>query len=163
MRCCGEAIVVTPRGRRKWVTHSDYAARSAGQSRNSRPRAGDRMILFYFRWVGFWQAVLDPRSWTQTAYLPAFKSPRHGRSASMEGKDMKFVLVNGRIPRPQSFCALCCESIGESYLREVATRLSFCDHNCYARYSKGLRHIAKPLEWLSTREIANGSPHSPAR
>jgi hypothetical protein len=31
---------------------------------------------------------------------------------------MKFVLVNGRTPRPQSFCAWCCEPIGESYLRE---------------------------------------------
>jgi hypothetical protein len=32
---------------------------------------------------------------------------------------MKFVLVNGRRPRPESFCALCCESIGENYLREL--------------------------------------------
>jgi len=45
---------------------------------------------------------------------------------------MKFVLVNGRTPRPQSFCALCCEPIGESYLRELTTRLSYCDHKCYA-------------------------------
>jgi len=37
---------------------------------------------------------------------------------------VKFVLVNGRTPRPQSFCALCCEPIGGSYLREIATRLS---------------------------------------
>ena len=44
---------------------------------------------------------------------------------------VKFILVNGRTPRPQSFCALCCEPIGESYLREIATRLSYCDHNCY--------------------------------
>ena len=44
---------------------------------------------------------------------------------------MKFVLVNGRTPRPQSFCALCCEAIGESYLRELTTRLSYCDHKCY--------------------------------
>jgi hypothetical protein len=44
---------------------------------------------------------------------------------------MKFILVNGRTPRPQSFCALCCEPIGESYLRELATGLSYCDHNCY--------------------------------
>jgi hypothetical protein len=45
---------------------------------------------------------------------------------------MKFVLVNGRTPRPQSFCALCREPIGESYLRELTTRLSYCDHKCYA-------------------------------
>ena len=37
---------------------------------------------------------------------------------------MKFVLVNGRTPRPESFCALCCEPIGQGYLRELATRLS---------------------------------------
>ena len=45
--------------------------------------------------------------------------------------NMKFVLVTGRIPSPQSFCALCCEPIGASYLREVATRLCYCDHECY--------------------------------
>lgn len=44
---------------------------------------------------------------------------------------MKFILVNGRTPRPPSFCALCCKPIGESYLRETATRLSYCDHECY--------------------------------
>ena len=44
---------------------------------------------------------------------------------------MKFLLVNGRTPRPQSFCALCCEPIEGSYLREIATRLSYCDHKCY--------------------------------
>jgi hypothetical protein len=44
---------------------------------------------------------------------------------------MKFVVVNGRTPSPQSFCALCCEPIGESYLRELTTRLSYCDHECY--------------------------------
>jgi hypothetical protein len=45
---------------------------------------------------------------------------------------MKFVLVNGGTPRPQSFCALCCEAIGESYLRELTTRFSYCGHKCYA-------------------------------
>jgi hypothetical protein len=44
---------------------------------------------------------------------------------------MKFVLVNGRSPRPESFCALCCEPIGESYLRELTTRLSYCNYECY--------------------------------
>ena len=44
---------------------------------------------------------------------------------------MRFVLVNGRTPRSQSSCATCCEPIGENYLREIATRLSYCDRNCY--------------------------------
>jgi hypothetical protein len=44
---------------------------------------------------------------------------------------MKFILVNGRTPRPESFCALCCESIGESYLRDLGTRHFYCDRACY--------------------------------
>jgi hypothetical protein len=44
---------------------------------------------------------------------------------------MKFLLVNGRTPNPQSFCAFCCDPIRESYLRELATGLSYCDHSCY--------------------------------
>ena len=35
---------------------------------------------------------------------------------------MKFILVNGRTPRPQSFCTVCCEPINERYLRDVTTR-----------------------------------------
>jgi hypothetical protein len=53
---------------------------------------------------------------------------------------MKFVLVNGRTPCPQSFCAFCCGSIGETYLRELTPRLSYCDYRCYV----GHRKIATP-------------------
>jgi hypothetical protein len=49
---------------------------------------------------------------------------------------MKFVLVNGRTPYPQSFCALCCEPIGESYVRELATRLAYCDRKCCLAHCK---------------------------
>jgi hypothetical protein len=49
---------------------------------------------------------------------------------------MRFILVNGRTPCPQSFCVLCCEPIGTSYLREIGTRLSYCDHNCYADHCR---------------------------
>jgi hypothetical protein len=49
---------------------------------------------------------------------------------------MRFVCVNGRTPRTQSFCALCCESIGESYLRNIATHLAYCNHKCYLDYCK---------------------------
>jgi hypothetical protein len=44
---------------------------------------------------------------------------------------MKFVLVSGRTPRTPSFCARCGESIGESYLRDIATQLTYCNHKCY--------------------------------
>jgi hypothetical protein len=52
--------------------------------------------------------------------------------------DMKFVLVNGRTPTRRSLCALCCEPIGEGYLRDITTRLAYCDHRCYV----GHHHIA---------------------
>src|SRR6516165_4184453 len=49
---------------------------------------------------------------------------------------MKFILVNGRNPRRESLCSLCCEPIGESYLRELTTRLSFCNYDCYLGHCK---------------------------
>jgi len=45
---------------------------------------------------------------------------------------MRFLLVNGRTPYKQSFCALCGEPVGASYLREIGTQLFYCDHDCYA-------------------------------
>jgi len=62
---------------------------------------------------------------------------------------MKFVLVNGRTPRPQSFCAWCCEPIGESYLRELATHFSHCNHDCYRCHCRMpdpvlQRHVSTP-------------------
>lgn len=28
----------------------------------------------------------------------------------------------------------CCEPIGDSYLREIGTRLPYCDYQCYALF-----------------------------
>ena len=53
---------------------------------------------------------------------------------------MNFVLVNGRTPRSQALCAVCCEPIAESYLRELTTRLCYCDRKCYSdRYKAAAR------------------------
>ena len=49
---------------------------------------------------------------------------------------MRFVLVNGRLPRRQSFCVMCDQPIGASYLREIGTHLTYCDHNCYEDHCK---------------------------
>lgn len=46
---------------------------------------------------------------------------------------MKFILVNGRTPIRTTFCLQCCEKISGSYLREIRTRLPYCDYGCYAR------------------------------
>jgi hypothetical protein len=66
---------------------------------------------------------------------------------------MKFVLVNGRAPRAESFCALCCEPIGESYLRELATRLSYCDHKCYMGHCKLAVSVPKERAKASLRRL----------
>jgi hypothetical protein len=52
------------------------------------------------------------------------------------GRHMRFALVNGRSPRADSFCVMCEELIGASYLREVGTKLVYCDQNCYADHCK---------------------------
>jgi hypothetical protein len=56
----------------------------------------------------------------------------------VKGHRMKFILVNGRTPRSLSSCVLCLEPIGETYLREIATRLPYCDYQCY----RGQRKMA---------------------
>lgn len=47
---------------------------------------------------------------------------------------MRYVLVNGRTPCRQSYCVQCCEPIGATYLREIGTRLPYCNHDCYAAH-----------------------------
>ena len=52
---------------------------------------------------------------------------------------MKFVVVNGRSPHPQSFCVLCCNPIGEGgYLRDIRTRFCYCGITCYAQSGNAL-------------------------
>jgi hypothetical protein len=64
---------------------------------------------------------------------------------------MRFILVNGRTPRPQSLCVLCCRPIGGSYLREIETRLSYCDHDCYSD------HCKRAVQALERHHIAQWS------
>jgi hypothetical protein len=70
---------------------------------------------------------------------------------------MKFILANGRAPRPRASCTFCCEPIGEGYLRELTTLLSYCNHHCYFGHwevipeqSKGEPwHRERLLKWMS--------------
>jgi len=61
---------------------------------------------------------------------------------------MRFVLVNDRAPRPLSSCVFCCQPIGNGYLRELTTRLSYCNQQCYFGHSE---LTARALE-TATRE-----------
>lgn len=49
-----------------------------------------------------------------------------------------FVLVNGRTPFRRTCCMQCCEPIGGSYLREIGTRLPYCDYQCYTLFCEAL-------------------------
>jgi hypothetical protein len=68
---------------------------------------------------------------------------------------VRFILVNGRAPFRKSTCALCCRPIGANYLREIATRLPYCDANCYADHCLGAilaleNHVATTHTALAT-------------
>jgi hypothetical protein len=45
---------------------------------------------------------------------------------------MRFIMVNGRMPRTQSACVLCEKPLSTGYLREIGTQLTYCSHECYA-------------------------------
>jgi hypothetical protein len=44
----------------------------------------------------------------------------------------RFVLVNYRVPRDDDHCALCGGIIENGYVRDVRTRLIYCDVQCLA-------------------------------
>ena len=45
---------------------------------------------------------------------------------------MRCVIVNGAKLKAEAFCAHCGNKIDESYLREVGSRLMYCDYRCYS-------------------------------
>jgi hypothetical protein len=73
---------------------------------------------------------------------------------------MRFILVNGRAPRQQSFCLACYQPIVAGYLREVGTGLTYCDQDCFADHCKGAIQLLEnqsrasciPGRWISKQE-----------
>ena len=45
---------------------------------------------------------------------------------------VRFLLVNGRVPRMDQHCALCGGIVEKSYVRDSQTRLIYCDTQCFA-------------------------------
>jgi hypothetical protein len=45
---------------------------------------------------------------------------------------MRFVLVNNRAPRMGGHCALCGGIVEQGYVRDLQTRLIYCDTQCFA-------------------------------
>ena len=71
---------------------------------------------------------------------------------------MKFVLVNGRALHPQSSCAFCCQPLGNGYLRELATRHSYCNQQCYLGHSelaaRALETATPETSWEIVRSMS---------
>jgi hypothetical protein len=51
-------------------------------------------------------------------------------------RGMRFVLVNERSPRGETFCAVCCAGIDRGYVRDPQTRLLYCDADCFADHER---------------------------
>lgn len=49
---------------------------------------------------------------------------------------IKFVVVNGRTPRPLDRCAFCCTAIQEGYVRDLASRFAYCRHACWVAHGR---------------------------
>ena len=51
-------------------------------------------------------------------------------------RGMRFVLVNGRSPRAEAHCAVCCTRVDRGYVRDPQTRLLYCDAQCFADHER---------------------------
>jgi len=82
-----------------------------------------------------------------------------------KGTTMNFVLVNDRAPRGARACAHCSTPIGLGYLRDVSSKLLYCDHECYVRYSKQapIGSLAEADDNLPIRLVGEGIDSLPIR
>jgi hypothetical protein len=62
-------------------------------------------------------------------------SPRIASIAECSAQ-IRFVLVNGRVPRTDTTCALCSLKIRNVYVRAPQTALIYCDAQCFAGHEK---------------------------
>jgi hypothetical protein len=55
---------------------------------------------------------------------------------------IRFVLVNDRVPRSDANCALCCKKIEPGYIRDLRSRLVYCNPQCFSGHQKMTMHAA---------------------
>jgi hypothetical protein len=44
---------------------------------------------------------------------------------------MRCIIVNGAILKAETCCTHCGSKIGDRYIREIGSRLIYCDYRCY--------------------------------
>jgi hypothetical protein len=75
---------------------------------------------------------------------------------------MRFIMVNGRTPRSRSLCAMCDQPARVNYLREIGTRLIYCDHNCYESHCKSVVLLLENRAMASLSHPAFGYRSTPS-
>jgi hypothetical protein len=63
---------------------------------------------------------------------------------------MRCIIVNGAQLKTETLCAHCGNKIGRVYLREIGSRLIYCDLTCYSLA------VESALLWLARRTSAAG-------
>lgn len=68
---------------------------------------------------------------------------------------MRFILVNQRTPLGDGACSACSHPLGSGYVRDVASRKEYCDHNCYRRSEEGIVPLVQwsRLFWTGTDDV----------
>ena len=56
---------------------------------------------------------------------------------------IRFVLVNNRVPRMDEHCAVCGGLIEKGYVRDLRTRLIYCDTQCFAGWAYKAASVVK--------------------
>jgi hypothetical protein len=62
----------------------------------------------------------------------------------------RLILVNDRIPRTEKHCALCGRIIEKTYVRDLQTRLIYCDTECFP----GREDMAMPVIKNRARKVS---------
>lgn len=64
---------------------------------------------------------------------------------------MKFVVVEGRVPRGlPRWCAFCCEPIDDGYTRDLTTWIVYCAPSCVERHAAQSRYLMSKV----SRQVA---------
>jgi hypothetical protein len=66
----------------------------------------------------------------------------------LKGGAMRCIIVNGAQLKTETRCAHCGNKIGLTYLREIGSRLIYCDLTCYSMA------VESALLWLARRTSA---------
>lgn len=72
---------------------------------------------------------------------------------------MRCILINGAQLKANTFCAHCGSKIRDSYVREIGSKLIFCDYQCYSMATDSAAANRASLEPVAS--IGSTGTHRP--